>query len=201
MPPSRESLLAKVIEYAARAGIADRSLREIAAGVGTSHRMLLYHFGSREGLLAAIVGAIEARQRETMAALADRSTGAEDLMLGLWHQVSSPELRPFVRLFFEVFALATRDAPGTGQLLSSLTAPWLEAAAAAADQLGLAADPAALRLGVAVSRGLLLDLLAGTSHAEVTAAYELFVNLVAQAGLSNRSTRPVDTMPPGRTLQ
>lgn len=178
---SRDTLLAKVLAFAARDGIADRSLREIAAGVGTSHRMLLYHFGSREGLLAAIVGAVEAQQRAAMVALAGAGGTPRELMMGLWERVSSAELRPFVRLFFEVFALATRGAPGTEQLLAGLTTAWLDDAVALAERLGQDADPAALRLGVAVSRGLLLDLLAGAGHAEVTAAYELFVRLYEAA--------------------
>jgi AcrR family transcriptional regulator len=169
-----------VVTFAAQEGVADRSLREIAAGVGTSHRMLLYHFGSREGLLTAIVGVIEARQRRAMTAMAADADTAHDLMLGLWQQVSGAEQRPFVRLFFEVFALATRGAPGTEKLLAGLTTPWLDEAVAAADRLGANADRATLRLGVAVSRGLLLDLLAGADQVEVTAAYERFVNLVTR---------------------
>ena len=171
---SKETLLAKVLVFAARDGIADRSLREIAANVGTSHRMLLYHFGSREGLLAAIVGAMEAQQRAAMADMAESGDPA-DLMLRLWKQVSSPELRPFVRLFFEVFALATRGTPGTGRLLAGLTSAWVDDAMAVAGRMGVPAEPAAMRLGVAVSRGLLLDLLAGAPQAEVDAAYELFL--------------------------
>jgi AcrR family transcriptional regulator len=197
---SRELLLDRVVGYAARDGIADRSLREIAAGVGTSHRMLLYHFGSREGLLAAIVGAVEARQRAAMAALADRAATPRDLMLGLWDQVSSTALRPYVRLFFEVFALATRGAPGTAPLLSGLTAPWLDEAVAVAARLGFPQDPVAMRLGVAVTRGLLLDLLAGADRAEVDAAYERFVQLSGEAGQGYRSTGPVDTTLPDRPL-
>ena len=172
---SRDAMLKRVLDYAAKDGIADRSLREIAAGVGTSHRMLLYHFGSREGLLAAIVGEVEAQQRATMNALASEpgETGT-DLMQRIWEQVSGPELRPFVRLFFEVFALAVRGAPGTEKLFEGLTAPWVEDALQAAGRVGLPADPAMVRLGVAVSRGLLIDLLAGTPREEVDAAYELF---------------------------
>ena len=45
------------------AGIGDRSLRDIAAAVGTSHRMLIHHFGSREGLLTEVVRTVEANQR------------------------------------------------------------------------------------------------------------------------------------------
>lgn len=169
---SRDALLAKVLAFAADGGLADRSLREIAAGAGTSHRMLLYHFGSREGLLAAIVTAIEARQRAAMTAMAGDTP--REIMTALWARVSSPELRPFVRLFFEVFALATRGAPGTTDLLGGLTTSWLDEAAAAA---GDDADRTAMRLGVAVSRGLLLDLLAGAPKDEVDKAYDLFVRL------------------------
>jgi AcrR family transcriptional regulator len=175
MPDSKDALLKKVLDFAATDGIADRSLREIAAGVGTSHRMLLYHFGSREGLLAAIVGEMEAQQRAAMTELASQNgETAADLMGQLWQQVSSPELRPFVRLFFEVFALAVRGAPGTGRLLEGLTTTWVEDAVRAAETLDVPADPALMRLGVAVTRGLLLDLLAGTPREEVDAAYEMF---------------------------
>lgn len=175
---SRDLLLGRVVAFAAADGIADRSLREIAAGVGTSHRMLLYHFGSREGLLAAIVGVVEARQRETMLELAAGAAGGRELMVGLWQHLSSPELRPFVRLFFEVFALTTRGAAGTEELAAGLTSSWLEDAVTAGERLGLTTDRAMLRLGVAVTRGLLLDLLAGADHADVTEAYERFVALV-----------------------
>jgi AcrR family transcriptional regulator len=176
----RAALLAKVMAATARDGIADRSLREIAASAGTSHRMLLYHFGSREGLLAAIVAAVESQQRAAMTALADGNP--DELMTALWQQVSSPELRPFVRLFFEVFALATRGAEGTGDHLAGLTTPWLDDAARMAEGRGVPTDRAALRLGVAVTRGLLMDLLAGASKDEVDEAYALFVRLYSLPG-------------------
>jgi AcrR family transcriptional regulator len=166
---SRATLLTKVIEAVAKDGLADRSLREIAASAGTSHRMLIYHFGSREGLLTAIVEEIEARQRAAMTAMPGESPA--EVMTALWERVSSSELRPFVRLFFEVFALSTRA--------DGLTSPWLAEGAGVAERLGVQPDPAALRLGVAVSRGLLLDLLAGASKEEVDDAYALFVSRFA----------------------
>src|SRR3954454_5252803 len=67
---ARDALLAKVMTAAAQDGLADRSLREIAATAGTSHRMLIYHFGSREGLLAQVVARMEAAQRDLLADLA-----------------------------------------------------------------------------------------------------------------------------------
>jgi AcrR family transcriptional regulator len=174
MTAARDALLERVLAYAATEGVADKSLREIAAGVGTSHRMLLYHFGSREGLLVAIVAEVERQQRAVLEAL---SGSGDDVMWGLWRQVSDPALRPYVRLFFATVGLAVQGVAGTRALLDTLTDPWLDQGGAAAERRGLAADPAALRLGVATTRGLLLDLLAGADPAEVDAAYRLFVDM------------------------
>ena len=178
---ARDQLLQRVMAATAGEGIAGRSLREIAVGAGTSHRMLLYHFGSREGLLAAIVAAIEAQQRAALASLADGAGTPQEVMLALWEQVSRPELRPFVRLFFEVFGLVAQGAPGTEGLRETLTAPWLSDAADAAGRLGTTADRAELRLGVAVTRGLLLDLVGGADPDEVDASYRRFVELYGTA--------------------
>jgi AcrR family transcriptional regulator len=172
----RDALLDKVMVFAAEHGIADKSLREIAAGVGTSHRMLLYHFGSREGLLAAIVSSVEEQQRAVLDALSEDGDPAE-VMLRLWEQVSQPALRPFIRLFFATVGLAVQGVPGTQALLDNLTAPWLAQGDAAARRLGVPADPATVRLGVAVSRGLLLELVAGAEPADVDASYRLFVEM------------------------
>ena len=182
--PARDQLLERVMAFAAAEGIAGRSLREIAAGAGTSHRMLLYHFGSREGLLAAIVATIEAQQREVMTALTSSAGTPREVMLGLWEQLTRPELLPFVRLFFEVFGLLAQDTPDTRPLRASLTAPWVTEGLAGAARLGLAGDAAELRVGIAVTRGLLLELVAGTPLAEVDAAYRRFVDLYDAANSS-----------------
>ena len=178
---AREQLLERVMAFAAAEGIAGKSLREIARGAATSHRMLLYHFGSREGLLAAIVAAIEAQQRAVMVAMAEHARTPRELMIGLWEQVSQEELRPFVKLFFEVFGLVAQGAPGTEGLRETLTQPWLTDAAEVAKVIGVVSDPAELRLGVAVSRGLLLDLVAGADYAQVDEAYRRFVDLYERA--------------------
>src|SRR4051812_24980009 len=92
---ARDQMLGRVVAFAAAEGIAGKSLREIAQGVGTSHRMLIYHFGSREGLIAAIVAGIEAQQRAVLAAIGDQAGSAREVMLGLWEQLTRPELLPF----------------------------------------------------------------------------------------------------------
>ncbi|WP_238006301.1 TetR/AcrR family transcriptional regulator [Dactylosporangium sp. AC04546] len=193
---SYRAMLDRVLAYAAAEGLTGRSLREIAAGVGTSHRMLIYHFGSRDGVLAAVVNQIEQQQRDLLGSLTAqvRSAGTgpggvtgADLMLTLWAQVADPQLRPYVRLFYEVVGVAVHGTPGTEHFFDSLTEPWLRQAEDTADDLSLDVDRAALRLGVAVSRGLLLELVAGADPDEVDASYRLFVEMWQQTGDRRRT--------------
>ena len=64
MPTSdpRQHLLDAAIEYVAANGLTDLSLRRLATELGTSHRMLSHHFGSKEGLWVAIIQQVEQRQ-------------------------------------------------------------------------------------------------------------------------------------------
>ncbi|WP_068403532.1 TetR/AcrR family transcriptional regulator [Kribbia dieselivorans] len=64
-----DDLLESVTEYVAEHGVGDFSLRRCAEAIGTSHRMLSYHFGSREGLLRAVVDEVAVRSRSMLARL------------------------------------------------------------------------------------------------------------------------------------
>ena len=168
MADPRSELLERIVAEVAEHGLADRSLRELAEAVGSSHRMLNYHFGSRAGLVAAIVESVEAAQRDLLVELAERVEGPAELVRALWAQVSSPELLPFVRLFFECVALTGGEG---------MTTPWLDVSKMVAERLGAATDDDELRLGVAVTRGLLIDVLANGDATEATRSLERFIEL------------------------
>jgi AcrR family transcriptional regulator len=177
-PPAnsaRDDLLARLLDHVAAHGLSDLSLRELAAAVGSSHRMLIYHFDSREGLVAAIVAEVEARQRLALELLADDAAGPTELVRAQWAQLTDPELTPLVKLFFEVLAMALHGRPGTEGFLAALTDPWLDTAAAVAERLDLATDRDQLRLGVAVVRGLLIEVVATGDPAPATASLEVFL--------------------------
>src|SRR5260221_4702203 len=57
-------LLEKTMSYVSKYGVADLTLRQLAEAVGTSHRMLVYHFGSKEGLVTEGVREVERRERQ-----------------------------------------------------------------------------------------------------------------------------------------
>jgi AcrR family transcriptional regulator len=52
----RAELLEKVTDHVLDHGLIGLSLRPVAAAVGTSDRMLIYHFASRDALVSAVVG-------------------------------------------------------------------------------------------------------------------------------------------------
>ena len=79
--------------------------------------------------------------------------------------------------FFELYAYALRGRPGTEGFLEGIVESWVTPIAdalvkAGADERTARADA---RLGVAVARGLLLDLLATGDCAGVTEAHERFL--------------------------
>ena len=174
---ARALLLDGAIQYFAAHGAADVSLRTLATALGTSHRMLLYHFGSKEALLVEVVQAVEAAQREILARLEEDATGpASDSSRDFWRHVSDPALAPFARLFFEVYGQALQRRAWALPLLDGVVEQWIgpAAAALAARDVAPADARAEARLSVAVARGLLLDLLATGERDEVDAAAERF---------------------------
>ena len=165
----REELLDAVVADCAERGLGSHSLRDIADHIGTSHRMLIHHFGSREELMVAVVEAVEARQQT----LQDELTGTPtEALTTLWCQLSEPQLRPLERLFFESYSRGANGEAPFDRLLPGAVESWL------IDDGG---DPAARRLGLAVIRGLLLDLVATGDEAGTAAALARFAELAEAA--------------------
>jgi AcrR family transcriptional regulator len=168
----RRQLLDALVEEFAAGGIGDRSLREVAGVVGTSHRMLLHHFASRQELLLAIVEEVEHRQ---MAVLSDLPTEPAGSFAAMWAILCRPELRPFERLFFECYSRGVQGEEPFARMVPGAVDGWLAEVDKAA---GGSSDAALVRLGLAVTRGLLLDLVATDDDAGVTSAAQTFVELL-----------------------
>jgi len=178
MDRPRDRLLDAAVEYAAGHGLADLSLRQLAAALGTSHRMLVYHFGSKEGLLIEVVRAVERRQQEALASLgADADLPPAEAARRLWQRLADPAMWPYERLFFELYGQALQGRPQFVSLLDGIVESWLGPATELAIRQGMPASVARaqVRLGIAVTRGLLLDLLATSDRAGVDAAMERFI--------------------------
>lgn len=177
---AKERLLAAAIEYVAQNGVADLSLRRLAAAIGTSHRMLIYHFDSKEGLLVAIIRAVEERQREMLSSFdVDPALSPREVMWQMWRHLSDPALWPNERLFFEIYGQALQARAHTVDLLDGIVESWLEPVAAMRRAKGTPAAKvdAQARLDLAVTRGVLMDLLATGDPAAADAAIEQYASL------------------------
>jgi AcrR family transcriptional regulator len=187
----RQRLLEAAIEHIATRGVTDLSLRELAAAIGTSHRMLIHHFGNREGLWVEVIRAVEQHQRDSLATIVpDPAASGGDAMRQWWRHISDPALWPTERLFFELYGQALQGRPGTTELLDGIVDAWVEPAAEGFVAFGMEREEALAqaRLGIAVSRGLLLDLLATGDRAAVDAAMEAYIALV-EARLNGKPGR------------
>lgn len=184
---AKAALLDQVVEHFVADGLGDLSLRRIAAAVGTSHRMLLYHFGSKGGLLLEVVRAVETRTRAQFgetAGWAGAGTGhlrTDQLVRAMWRYVADPDLAAFERLFFALYGRALQGDDEVRPLLGETIESWLEANDHLAAAQGIPVEVARVhaRLGLAVTRGLLLDLLATGDRAGVDVALEVFAGRYA----------------------
>ncbi|MEV4599637.1 TetR/AcrR family transcriptional regulator [Amycolatopsis sp. NPDC049253] len=177
MAEARARLLDAAVEHIARNG-ADHSLRALATALGTSHRMLIYHFGSKEGLLTEVAREVERRQRAVLADL-DASLPADELARVFWRRLTDEALRHNEKLFFQLYGQALGGAPGTAEFLDGVIDGWLAPVEALLERLGVPERHRATqaRLGLAVARGLLLDLVTTGDRDAVDAAMERFLTL------------------------
>lgn len=197
----RERLLAATMGYVTRHGIGELTLRQLAKALGTSHRMLVYHFGSKEGLLTEVVRRSEAEQRAlTTQLMADTSTPPIEQARCVWSQLADKQMWPRERLFFEVYGQALQGRPHTRALLDEIVDAWLEPLVAINQRNGMSCEDAraAARLGLAVTRGLLLDLLATKDREGADAAMEHFLTNYMPLMATKKGTRRSPPQSTGR---
>jgi AcrR family transcriptional regulator len=177
----QEELLELAYEYVLDNGLDDLSLRPLAASIGSSPRVLLFLFGSKDGLVRALL----ARARADEVALMERALhGSDAAGLGTaveatWAWLSDRQHRRLLALWVQVYARSLIEPTG----------PWTSFARSTVEDwlhiLGSAQPPARRRtkegmversLALAVLRGALIDLLATGDHKRTSAAVADFVN-------------------------
>ena len=185
---AKQRLLGAAMEHFVADGLADQSLRSIAEAVGTSHRMLLYHFGSKDGLLLEVVREVEARTEDLFEAIGEASgERVDEIIRRTWAYVANPAVAGFERLFFALYGRALQGDEAALPLLTDDVEHWLRANTGLPAMADVPADVARAhaRLGLAVTRGLLLDLLATGDRAGVDAALEVFAQGYANSTGAN----------------
>ncbi|MFG1905059.1 TetR/AcrR family transcriptional regulator [Kribbella sp. NPDC048928] len=183
MPTTREApsarqqeLLERAYAYSLTHGLGDLSLRPLATAIGSSPRVLLFLFGSKDGLIRALLARGRADQLELLRRTEQRyddPPGLTVIARELWTWLAAPERRPLMTFWVEAY----------GRSLVAPDGPWADFARSTVDdwlQLLEASEPnqsAARRTAVlAILRGALIDLLATADLDRTTAAVEDYLN-------------------------
>lgn len=175
----RRELLDATYGWVLEHGWAGMSLRPLAESVGSSPRVLLYLFGSKDGLVRALLGRSRADQLRVLDALPD-DAGLARVGHDLWAWLAAPEHRGLLRLWLEAYSRSLGDEPDAD---GDAASPWagfardtvtdwdlLLAAHQPSDRVSTPEGTAERTLLLAVLRGALLDLLATGDADRATAA-------------------------------
>lgn len=186
-PSARQvELLEAAYRYALEHGLADLSLRPLAAAIGSSPRVLVFLFGNKDGLVRALLQ----RARVDELALLDRlgdDTGPIGLVPAVdrvWTWLAAREHRPLLRLWAEAYARSLVEPGGAWSGFAEATVrDWLDVLAACQPWQERRGARGATRrtLALAVLRGALLDLLATDEERRVGAALRLQLALLSDA--------------------
>lgn len=201
----KQQLLELAYAHVLDHGLADMSLRPLAEAIGSSPRVLLFLFGSKDALVQALLA--RARQDETgMLEAVHRARPEHGLARTgelVWSWLADPGHRKVLTLWVEGYSRSLSGGTGPWAGFAERTiADWLEVFAAAQPPArrdtpeGLAERT----LLLSVLRGALLDLLASRDEQRTTAAVTAHLRtLEAPAdGAPTHRDRPGNGSP-GRT--
>src|SRR5215210_24041 len=87
----RDDLTEAATDYALTHGLIGLSLRPLAAELGTSDRMLIYHFGSKDELVAAVLANSNDRSMRIIRAMPP-SSSVKSAIVELWDVHASTQL-------------------------------------------------------------------------------------------------------------
>jgi AcrR family transcriptional regulator len=176
-------LLERAYTYLLEHGLAGLSLRPLAQAIGSSPRVLLFLFGSKEGLVQALLARARAAQLELLGQIVRKDAGDDfhAVVRAVWRWLAARQHRQLLGLWLETYAQSLLDPKGPAADFARKTVEdWLE--------LLTVHQPASMRrsslgttesaLALAVLRGALLDLLATGDEERTTAVVEAYLGRI-----------------------
>lgn len=177
----RAELTEQALAYVLEHGLIGLSLRPLAAALGTSDRMLIYHFGSKEQLVRDVLAVAQQRLAGALRPPGSEVRSVADLVRGLWAALNAPEAAQATRLYLEVCVLVTQEPDRWRGVPEQLRGPWKAPLTAGLVAFGVATEraPALADLILDTLDGLSLDRLVASDPTRVDAAAEAFAELLA----------------------
>ena len=122
----KKQIVQRVTQHMVEKGLADIGLRTLAAVGGTSDRMLIYYFETKDGLIGEALHSIAADLSAQLdALLGDQKRSAQALLHDLLIVGTSPQFQPVIQLWFEVVGLAARGQQPYAANATSIARNWI----------------------------------------------------------------------------
>jgi AcrR family transcriptional regulator len=174
--PRKAELLERSYRYVLQHGLIDMSLRPLAEAIGSSPRVLLFLFGSKDGLVRELLTRAREAELAMLKTVAEqRHIDLADAAAWLWQWLSDAQHRDLLYLWVEAYgrSLTTPQGPWEG-FAESTVRDWLRLLQEHQPEAfrSTAAGAQQRTRILATLRGALLDLLATGETARVTAAVE-----------------------------
>lgn len=129
-PQKKQELLEQCLAAAIEVGALDSSINAIARRIGTSGRMLVYHFGSKQELERQLIGLLETRLREKLWSVQDLSLEEVDCLatplLKMWSHLTSLEMHGLLKLTMELNQRAMQGDLETRRFLERESQQWID---------------------------------------------------------------------------
>lgn len=185
----RHELLEKLIAYLARHGIADLSLRPMAKATGTSARLLIFHFGSKEELIQQVLEEMQARLQRSFTTMAQGERKGP-LLRAFWDWALTEPNYATLRLLYQLHMLAAQSPRTYGRYLKRNAMNWLELIQQALPDEQR--DPRFVTLLGAVFDGLFIEYMSTGDRPRTTGSLDTFIKMAQAylATISHPSRRP-----------
>ena len=187
----RQELLDRIVEYLAENGVAQATLRPMAASLDVSINRLVHHFGSKEDLLTAAL----ARSIEQQIAVQDvwlkrspRLSQAELYRKWWWWMNAAPANLALVRLNYEAATLDTKVTGLAGEVRADQIGVWRHDTELRLEAEGLPRERAAEEASLikATFTGLVMDLFATGDRKRLTRAMNVFLIRITETVAANQ---------------
>lgn len=179
MSSRKKELLDAALNYLMEHGVANVSLRPMAAQLGTSPRILMFHFKSKEELLQEVLQELHSRLQISLTKMASTDAGPHRVapLKRFWQWAIRKENFPRLRLLYEFQIVAAQNPAEYGRYLKKTSSDWH------AITLGVLSpstrSDAMATICIALFDGLILELMNGGDQKQLTQALDHFISIAS----------------------
>jgi len=165
----RDAALAYLVEH----GLTGVSLRPMAAQLGTSARILIFHFKSKEGLMTEVMEELHARLQASFLKLSESPDRSVPPLKRFWLWARDRKNFVYLRLLYESQIAAARDGKQYGRHLKKSSTDWQRLVFQRLSESVRSQELATLC--IAVFDGLFLELIVTGDRQRLTRAMDYFI--------------------------